>query len=207
MPVRNPLIRLSSIRLDTAIPTSAINPLSLQIISYFKQISGLPVSGLASTGLASNDYAIQVPFNDNADKGDLRFDWQSQPEELRLPAHQRSQGKRRQLPQYPLPLDGQTNGKIRILDQQIAMGYTHLLGANKVIDARLGLDRTKAGKFNLSIGNTAFNGIPGLPTDNPRVAGGLPSIGITGFTGFGRQSTNPQWQDPALSIPRSTSPG
>src|SRR5882757_5464135 len=59
----------------TAIPTSAINPLSLQIISYFKQISGLPVSGLSTTGLASNDYAIQVPFTDNADKGDLRFDW------------------------------------------------------------------------------------------------------------------------------------
>ena len=43
--------------------------------------------------------------------------------------------------------------------------------------------------------------IPGLPT-NPVVAGGLPSIGITGFTGFGRQSTNPQWQDPALLDPK-----
>ena len=43
--------------------------------------------------------------------------------------------------------------------------------------------------------------IPGLPS-NPVVAGGLPSIGITGFTGFGRQSTNPQWQDPALIDPK-----
>ena len=34
------------------------------------------------------------------------------------------------------------------------------------------------------------------------MAGGLPSIGITGFTGFGRQSTNPQWQDPALLDPK-----
>ena len=75
-------------------------------------------------------------------------------------------------------------------------------GANKVLDARLGLDRTKAGKYNLSIGNTDFNNIPGLPTTNAVVAGGLPSIGITGFTGFGRQSTNPQWQDPALIDPK-----
>jgi outer membrane receptor protein involved in Fe transport len=101
-----------------------------------------------------------------------------------------------------VPLDGQTNGKIRILDQQIAIGYTHIFDANKVIDARIGLDRTKAGKYNLSIGNTAFNFIPGLPTGNAVVAGGLPSIGITGFSGFGRQSTNPQWQDPALIDPK-----
>ena len=34
------------------------------------------------------------------------------------------------------------------------------------------------------------------------MAGGLPSVGITGFTGFGRQSTNPQWQNPALINPK-----
>ncbi len=60
----------------------------------------------------------------------------------------------------------------------------------------------KANEYNLSIGNTAFNSIPGLPTTNAVVAGGLPSIGITGFSGFGRQSTNPQWQDPALIDPK-----
>ena len=100
----------------------------------------------------------------------------------------------------PLPLDGQTNGTIRILDQQAALGNTHLFGPNKILDARLGISRTKAGKYNLSIGDDAFS-IPGLPS-NPIVAGGLPSVGITGFTGFGRQSTNPQWQNPALLDPK-----
>jgi len=47
---------------NTAIPQSAINPLSLQIISYFKQLSAaLPAAGLSTTGLASNDYSVQVP--------------------------------------------------------------------------------------------------------------------------------------------------
>jgi len=191
----------------TSIPAGAINPLSAQIITYFKQISGLPVSGLPSTGLASNDYAVQVPFTDNSDKGDLRLDWQINPKSssfLRV-SDRKETGVN--YPSIPIPLDGQTNGTIRILDQQIALGYTYVFGANKVLDARLGLDRTKAGKFNLSIGNTAFSTpgqpgfIPGLPS-NPVVAGGLPSIGITGFTGFGRQSTNPQWQDPALLDPK-----
>ncbi len=196
---------------NTPIPANAINPLSAQIISYFKQIPGLPISGLTTgatpTGLAQNDYAVQVPFTDNADKGDLRLDWQINPKSsafLRI-SDRKENGVN--YPSIPIPLDGQTNGNIRILDQQVALGYTYLLGANRVFDARLGLDRTKAGKFNLSIGNTAFSTpgqpgfIPGLPS-NAVVAGGLPSIGITGFSGFGRQSTNPQWQDPALLDPK-----
>jgi hypothetical protein len=206
-PVRNPLTG-ATYAAGTQIPAAAINPVSTQIIGYFKQFSAaLPVSGLSTganpTGLASSDYAVQVPFTDNADKGDLRFDWQINPKSssfLRI-SDRKENGVN--YPSIPIPLDGQTNGNIRILDQQIALGYTYLLGANKVIDARLGLDRTKAGKYNLSIGNTAFNNIPGLPTGNAIVAGGLPSIGISGsFTGFGRQSTNPQWQNPALLDPK-----
>jgi Carboxypeptidase regulatory-like domain/TonB-dependent Receptor Plug Domain/TonB dependent receptor len=205
VPVKNPQNPGVVYPAGSPIPTGAINPLSLQIISFFKSPSvynALPQGGLASTGLASNDYAVQVPFTDNSDKGDLRFDYQINPKSsafLRI-SDRKENGVN--FPSIPIPLDGQTNGNIRILDQQIALGYTYLLGANKVIDARLGLDRTKAGKFNLSIGNTSFNNIPGLPTSDAVVAGGLPSIGITGFTGFGRQSTNPQWQDPALIDPK-----
>jgi hypothetical protein len=188
----------------TAIPGTAINPLSAQIVSYFKQISGLPTAGLytgaSPSGLASNDYAVQVPFTDNADKGDLRLDYQQSPNSswfLRV-SDRKEDGKN--FPAIPVPLDGQTNGRIYVLDQQVAAGYTHLFGSNKIVDARVGLSRTKAGKYNFSIGNTAFN-IPGLPT-NPVVAGGLPSVGISGFSGFGRQSTNPQWQNPALLDPK-----
>ena len=184
------------------IPTSAINPLTQQILSHYSQISSsLPVVGATGTGIASNDYAVQVPFTDNSDKGDLRLDYQQNPNSswfLRI-SDRKETGVN--YPAIPLPLDGQTNGTIRVLDQQVALGYTHLFGSNKVLDARVGLSRTKAGKFSLSIGDNAFS-IPGLPS-NPIVAGGLPSIGIGGgFTAFGRQSTNPQWQDPALLDPK-----
>ncbi|HEY0796290.1 MAG TPA: TonB-dependent receptor [Acidisarcina sp.] len=185
---------------NTPIPASAINPISAQILAYFKQIPSLPVTGLATTGLASNDYAVEAPFTDNSDKGDLRFDYQQNANSswfLRV-SDRKENGANH--PTIPLPLDGQTNGRIRILDQQVALGYTRLFGANKVLDARVGLSRTKAGKFTFSIGDNAIV-IPGLPA-NPIVAGGLPSIGISGFTGFGRQSTNPQWQDPALLDPK-----
>ncbi len=199
VPVRNPLTG-KVYAAGTTIPQGDINPLSQQIITAFRQVPAQPLPGAPGTGLAQFNYAVQVPFTDNSDKGDLRLDYQQSPATswfLRV-----SDRKENALnsPALPLPLDGQTNGKIRVLDQQIAAGYTHLFGANKILDARVGLSRTKAGKFSTSIGSTAFP-IPGLPT-NPTVAGGLPTTTINGFTGFGRQSTNPQFQNPALLDPK-----
>jgi hypothetical protein len=199
VPVENPITGVVY-PAGTAIPTSAINPISQQIIGFFRQIPGLPVSGLASTGLATNDYSKLVPFTDDSDKGDLRLDYQQNANNswfLRV-SDRKETGVN--YPAILLPLDGQTNGTIRVLDQQVALGYTRLLGSNKVIDARVGLSKTKAGKYSLSIGDNAIT-IPGLPTD-PTVAGGLPSTSISNFTAFGRQSTNPQWQNPALLDPK-----
>jgi len=199
--VKNPLTGITYPK-GTAIPTSAINPLSAQIINYYKPfISTLPVSGVSSTGLNSNDYAKEVPFTDNSDKGDLRLDYQQSAASswfLRI-SDRKETGVN--YPVIPLPLDSTANGKIRILDQQVALGYTHLFGANKVLDARLGLSRTKAGKYTLSIGQNAF-AIPGLQTVPAGIAGGLPQVSISNFTTFGRQSTNPQWQNPALLDPK-----
>ena len=200
VPVKNPVTG-NVYPAGTAIPNGAINPLSQQILSYFKQITALPVSGLASTGLNSNDYAYEAPFTDKSDKGDLRLDYHQSANTswfLRI-SDRKETGVNH--PTILLPLDGTQNGTIRILDQQVALGYTHVMGANKVLDARLGLSRTKAGKWTLSIGQNDFN-IPGLQDVPPAIEGGLPQVSITGFTTFGRQSTNPQWQDPALIDPK-----
>ncbi len=151
-----------------------------------------------------DDYAKEVPFTDKSDKGDLRLDFQQSASSswfLRV-SDRKEDGVN--YPVIPLPLDSTANGTIRILDQQAALGNTHLFGANKVLDLRLGLSRTKAGKFTLSIGQNVFN-LPGLTngTNLPAdLAGGLPQVSITNFTTFGRQSTNPQWQNPALLDPK-----
>jgi outer membrane receptor protein involved in Fe transport len=201
VPVKNPITGVTYAA-GTAIPSAAINPLSAAILKYYQSFeSQLPTSGVSTTGVATDDYAQEVPFTDNSDKGDLRLDYQQSPNSswfLRI-SDRKETGVNN--PTIPLPLDGSTNGTIRILDQQIALGYTHMIGANHILDARLGLSRTKAGKYTLSIGQNDFT-IPGLP-NNPIVAGGLPSISISGgYTAFGRQSTNPQWQDPALLDPK-----
>jgi len=184
-----------------------ISPISKQILGFFNdlpsqcQVAPGSAGVNANTGVDSNDCATNAPFTDNADKGDLRFDYQqSDKTSWFLKASDRKETGIN-FPTLPLPLDGQTNGRIKILDQQVAIGYTRLIGANKVLDARLGLSETRAGKFTLSIGDDAIT-VPGLPT-NPVVAGGLPSTSVSGgFTAFGRQSTNPQWQYPSLLDPK-----
>jgi hypothetical protein len=199
VPVQNPLTG-KVYPANTPIPTSEISTLAQQVIGFFNQIPGLPQKGLASTGLATNDYSRLVPFTDNSDKGDLRLDYQQNSSSSWFVRVSDRKETGVNYPSIPIPLDGQTNGTIRILDQQVAVGYTHLWGANKVVDARLGLSKTKAGKYSLSIGNNSIS-IPGLPTD-PTVSGGLPSTAISGFSSFGRQSTNPQWQNPSLLDPK-----
>jgi outer membrane receptor protein involved in Fe transport len=201
VPVKNPITGVTY-PAGTAIPSAAINPLSAKIISYYKPFaSSLPVSGVPTTGLASSDYAKEVPFTDNSDKGNLRLDFQQSPNTSWFVRISDRKETGVNYPVIPLPLDSTANGTIRVLDQQVALGFTHLFGANKVLDARLGLSRTKAGKFTLSIGQNVFT-IPGLQTVPAAIAGGLPQVSITNFTTFGRQSTNPQWQNPALLDPK-----
>jgi hypothetical protein len=200
VPVRNPRTG-QTYAAGTAIPTSAIDSVSASIITAFRAVPGISAApGLSTTGLAQDNYAVQVPFTDNSDKGDLRLDFQQSPSTSWFARVSDRKEDALNAPALGLPLDGQTNGRIRVLDQQAVLGFTKLFGADKVLDARMGISRTKAGKFSTSIGSTPFN-IPGLPT-NPSVAGGLPSISITNFSVFGRQSTNPQFQNPALLDPK-----
>ena len=66
--------------------------------------------------------------------------------------------------------------------------------------------RIRAGKQPPFLGGASMQdlyGISGLPTF-PQLTGGLNTQNISGFTGMGRQATNPQFQNPTTWIPRST---
>ena len=87
-----------------------------------RQISGLPTAGAAATGLASSDYSVQVPFTDNSDKGDLRLDFQQNANTSWFLRVSDRKEDALNAPAIPLPLDGSTNGRIRVLDQQVVLG-------------------------------------------------------------------------------------
>jgi hypothetical protein len=107
-------------------------------------------------------------------------------------------------PVLPLPVGGDSNGDLYTTNKQLALGATWTASPTRLLEARFGWSSTRGGKDPVNLGTTdalAAFGISGLPTD-PRVAGGLPSQLITGFTNLGRQATNPQWQYPEVWNPK-----
>ncbi|MBA2302762.1 MAG: TonB-dependent receptor [Acidobacteria bacterium] len=107
-------------------------------------------------------------------------------------------------PSIPGATGSPSNAFVHVLNQQLATGFTYVTSAASLLEFRLGISRTEAGKEPPGVGGPgAFElyGIPGLPTD-PRFAGGLTEQAITGFTNFGRQNSNPQFQDPFVINPK-----
>ena len=166
-----------------------------------RTIAGL-VAKLNPGTAASNNFTTLQRSQNFSDKGDIRLDYTLNPRNQFFLRVSDLKQNATDFPIFGLPIDGSSNGKQRILQQQIAAGYTRVIGSNQVLDLRLGLSRTKAGKFSLSIGTNPGFRFPGLPTD-PIVAGGIPGVSISGgISALGRQTTNPQFQNPALLNPK-----
>jgi len=107
-------------------------------------------------------------------------------------------------PGIPGASGGDGNGSTYARNLQLALGTTYAPDSSSLLEFRFGWSRTEGGKNPPALGSTsAFEayGITGLPTDE-RVAGGLPSQLISGYTTLGRQATNPQWQWPTVFNPK-----
>jgi hypothetical protein len=75
-----------------------------------------------------------------------------------------------------------------------------------VFEARLGYTRIRAGKQPPYLGGPSLQdlyGVTGAPTA-PYLTGGLNTQTIGGFSSFGRQATNPQFQNPSTWQPKFT---
>ncbi len=155
-----------------------------------------------TSSAVSNNFTARQRSQNFSDKGDVRLDYTQNSRNSYFVRVSDLKQNATDFPIFGLPIDGNSNGKQRILDQQVAAGYTRVVGANQLLDVRVGVSRTKAGKFSLSIGENPGFTFPGLPTD-PLVSGGIPGISISGgITALGRQTTNPQFQNPALLNPK-----
>ncbi|HUQ87861.1 MAG TPA: TonB-dependent receptor [Vicinamibacterales bacterium] len=104
------------------------------------------------------------------------------------------------------PSGGAGNSQTYVTNKQFSSGLTYTPTGTSLFEARFGWSTTKAGKNPYALYNgerraEEVYGITGLPTD-PRVAAGLPTQLITGYSDLGRQATNPQWQYPTVYNPK-----
>jgi hypothetical protein len=191
VPVRNPLTG-ETYPAGTPIPMTA----------FARQVlSGLPDPTNAN---AANNYQLLQTFRNHNDKFGAKVDVQVSP---RLTAFARVGYRNVDIydqPPLPLPSGGSGNGFTYVRNLQVASGMTWTPGANQLLEVRLGISRTEAGKNPPALGEPGAQeafGISGLPSD-PRVSGGLPSQIIAGYADLGRQATNPQWQYPTAINPK-----
>jgi len=152
----------------------------------------------------ANNYQSMPRRRDANDKGDVKLDDViNSRTSLFVRVSQRKQDDFVP-PTIPGPSGGSSNGHVRVLNQQLTMGSTYTPGVSQLVEARLGISRTKAGKTPPAFGAPgmlAAYGITGIP-DDPAVSGGLNTQNISGYSSLGRQNSNPQHQDPLVVNPR-----
>ena len=186
-PIRNALT--GEVYANGILPASQITPFAKALLD------ALPAPNLPGI---SNNYG-SVPRSTIADnKGDIRFDYYVSPKITSFFRYSQREEDVFVAPAIPLPGGGDSNGNVRIKNRQIEPVLTYALNSSSVIEGRLGLSWTEGGKFPLAAGTPSLlspYGIGGLPTD-PLISGGVNSQSVGGFTQFGRQTSNPQFQNP-----------
>lgn len=194
VPVVNPLTG-AVYPANTPIPLAQINPFAATVLNSLPATNGPG---------RSNNYEALLLIRDYSDKYDAKLDYQLN---QKMNAFLRfSQRKDLQYfaPDIPGPSGGAGNGFIHAIQQQAAVGYTWSVTPTQLFEARFGFTHVLGGKSPPYLGGAsmqALYGIPGLSTD-PSLTGGLNTQSVSGFNGFGRQSTNPQFQNPTSFNPK-----
>ena len=180
---------------NTPIPISLLNPFAATVLSALPAPNG--------SGRSNNDEALLL-IRDYSDKYDAKLDYQIN---AKMTSFLRF-SQRKDLQYYQPDLSGASggggNGYIHAIQQQAAIGYTWTVTPSSLFDARFGFTHVLAGKNPPYLGGPsmeALYGVPGLPT-SPSLTGGLNSQAISGFNAFGRQTSNPQFQNPTSFNPK-----
>jgi hypothetical protein len=183
----------------TGVTYAAGTPIPMTSLAR-KVLSGLPAPNVAGNP-AANNYVISQLFTNDTDKAGGKLDLQVSPTLSLFGRYGWRSLDTFDQPPIPLPSGGGGNGNIYTRNKQFVLGTTYIPSDRSLLEVRFGWSNTQGGKNPPALGASDTFGISGLPTDS-RIAGGLPTQGITGYTQFGRQATNPQWQYPTVWNPK-----
>jgi hypothetical protein len=164
-------------------------------------LEALPDANLPGT---SNNYSTLQEFTADSDKAGVKLDLQATPALSMFGRYGFRDLTTDDQPGIPLPSGGAGNGHIYARNRQLVLGATWVPTTTSLLEVRFGYSWTQAGKDPPALGTDsalAQFGLPGLP-DDQRIAGGLPTQIITGYSDLGRQATNPQWQYPTVYNPK-----
>lgn len=182
---------------NTQIPLTQILPFAAKVLG------DLPAPNSNGTS-RSNDYQQLLLLRDYADRFDAKIDGHINDKMTAFVRFNQRKDNTYFQPDIPGPSGGGGNGYIRALQQAAAVGLSWTVTPTSLFDVRLGFTHILGGKNPPFLGGSSMQdlyGIPGLPTSSG-LTGGLNSQSISGFNAFGRQATNPQFQNPTTWNPK-----
>ncbi|HVW11255.1 MAG TPA: TonB-dependent receptor [Bryobacteraceae bacterium] len=190
LPIANPFT--GALAPGGVIPKSEWSPIAGALTS-------LPAPNLP--GL-SNNYESAPSDTIYNDKGDIRVDYYVGPKLTAFGRYSQFDTRIFSPPNIPGPAGGNANGNVYIQTYQGVGGVTWTLSPTSVLEFRFGGDYSHNGKLPSTVGMpTQGFTIPNEPLD-PSFAGGLISSSVSGFSQFGRQGSNPQYQYPLVYDPK-----
>jgi hypothetical protein len=193
IPIRNPYT--GEVYADGRIPQNLITPWAREVLSQ------LPAPNLNTT--ARNLQTLPRRTDQN-DKGDVRYDQYFNESLNGFVRYSHRLLNNLEPPAIPGLAGGDSNGNVRVLNQQIAFGATKTLSPTSLLEFRMGVSLTEGGKTPLFVGTEPLAqrlNIPNAPTD-PRFTGGIYAQQISGYTSLGVQGSNPQFQNPFVVNPK-----
>jgi hypothetical protein len=155
------------------------------------------ISAPTRSGVSNNFDALprQQTYND---KFDIKYDQQIDTATTGFVRISHRKVNNFEPPAIPGDVSAPANSYVHVLNQQLAAGVTRTLSNNSLLEVRIGVSRTEAGKPPFGAGGPDMldlYGITGLPTEAP-IAGGTTQQSISRRSSLGRQSSNPQYQNP-----------
>src|SRR5580698_3916387 len=196
IPLRNPYT--GQVYANGVIPFNdpSVSPFAKTVLAALPQpnVPGNPFS---------NNYASLPPDTINDDKGDIRLDHNFDQKTNAFFRYSEHQTIILSPPNIQGPAGGNSNGSVKIFNQQAAGGVTHVFNQNSILDARFAFTLTDGGKFPYGQNLPSLMGnIPGLST-NPQVARSLNVQSVGNYSQFGNQGSNPQYQNPTVYNPKA----
>ncbi|MDQ3650547.1 MAG: carboxypeptidase-like regulatory domain-containing protein [Acidobacteriota bacterium] len=153
--VRDPITGVSYAATDT-----------LPVTRFAQRVlADLPAPNLPG---AANNFASLARSRFFNDKGDLKIDHRFNGSTTAFVRVSHCKANNFEAPAIPGPSGGDSNGFVRVLNQQLAGGVTFTTSPTSLLEFRRGLARTRAGKTPPLVGGPSMRelyGISGLPED------------------------------------------
>jgi hypothetical protein len=200
VPVKNPYTGAVYSNGQVPLNDPDIDPVALETFKY------LPAPNIPGAALTAANFQY-LPASTTVDnKGDGRADFTLNSTQNGFFRYSQRAVTYFQPAPFPGIAGGNTNGTLFANTRQLAAGWNWTINANSILELRFGQTWTKSGKSPIFLGAPNFYTVAGItgvniPTD-PTYTGGLNAQAVTGFSAFGEQTTNPQYNYPTQTNPR-----